>query len=283
MRITVFGCLSAVMMYAAVAEPANAQDSAAAAAARMSGAAGSAHDLSPGEALRAGTRFYYAGEKERALDSLRFAAENGHPLAAWKLGRMYSRGDGVKEDDIKAFEYFREIASNYADDSPSSPRAPFIASAFVELGSYYLTGISDSAIKPNVARAREIFSYAASYFGDADAQFHLGMLYLDDSGRDVRMAARWLKLAAKKGHLKAQARLGELLYTGDFHGFDNKVAGLMWLTVAQRRASGSEASWITELQERSFSLAEESVRRRSASLAESWMQSNPAIIADSRQ
>ncbi len=244
---------------------------------------GAGHDLSPGEALRAGTRFYYAGEKERALDSLRFAAENGHPLAAWKLGRMYSRGDGVKEDDIKAFEYFREIASNYADDSPSSPRAPFIASAFVELGSYYLTGINDSAIQPNVARAREIFSYAASYFGDADAQYHLGMLYLDDSDRDVRMAARWLKLAAKKGHLKAQARLGELLYTGDFHGFDNKVTGLMWLTVAQRRASGAEDAWIMELQERSFSLADESVRRRSTRLADTWMQANPSLIADSGQ
>ena len=57
----------------------------------------------------------------------------------------------------------------------------------------------------------------------------------------------------------------------------------MWLTVAQRRASGADEAWITELQERSFSLAEESVRRRSASLAESWMQANPSVLADSRQ
>ncbi|MBA4613278.1 sel1 repeat family protein [Stappia taiwanensis] len=239
-------------------------------------------DVSPLEALRAGTRFYYAGEKERALDSLRFAAEKGHPLAAWKLGRMYAKGDGVQEDDIKAFEYFRQIASNYADDSPSSPRAPFIASAFVELGSYYLTGINDSAIRPNVGRAREIFTYAASYFGDADAQYHLGILYLDESDRDPRMAARWLKLAARKGHVTAQARLGELLFNSDFRGTDAQTSGLMWLTIARKRAVGPKADWIAETQERCFGLASEPVRRRATMLAENWIASNHVSVADGR-
>jgi TPR repeat protein len=259
--------------------PALAQDTAADAAARMSGAAPAGKDLTPGEALRAGARFYYAGEKKRALDSLRFAAEQGHPLAAWKLGRMYSRGDGVQEDDVKAFEYFSQIASNYADDNPNSPRAPFIASAFVELGSYYLTGINDSAIRPNLVRAREIFTYAASYFGDADAQYHLGMLYLDERDRDPRMAARWLKLAAQKGHVDAQGRLGELLCIGDFHGAENETAGLMWLTVAQKHAVDEGDAWISELQERCFGLAPEPVRRRAAQLADKWMNSNPATVA----
>lgn len=267
----------AVALVAPIA--ANAQETAAEAAARLSGAAPASQDLSPGEALRVGAQFYYAGEKERALDSLRFAAEQGHPLAAWKLGRMYSRGDGVQEDDIKAFEYFRQVASKYADDSPTSPRAPFIASAFVELGSYYLTGINDSAIQPNVARAREIFTYAASYFGDADAQFHLGMLYLDEQERDPHMAARWLKLAAQKGHLMAQARLGELLSNGEFRGVENRTDGLMWLTVAQRRAQGSDAVWIGEAQERSFGLASEKVRRRAAAMADSWLAKNGTLVA----
>lgn len=270
-------CALAVLLAAPVS--AGAQETAAEAAAKLSGVVRDNADISPGEALRNGTRFYYAGEKERALDSLRFAAEQGHPLAAWKLGRMYSRGDGVKEDDIKAFEYFRQIASNYADDSPSSPRAPFIASAFVELGSYYLTGIHDSAIQPNVTRAREIFTYAASYFGDADAQYHLGMLYLEEPDRNPHMAARWLKLAAQKGHLHAQARLGELLSNGEFGGSDNRTAGLMWLTVAQRRVVGQENMWITEAQERSFGLASEKVRRRATTLADNWLAKNPSLIA----
>lgn len=270
--------LGGMALAAGLSGPVHAQETAADAAARMSGAQPALQDLTPAEALRAGTRFYYAGEKKRALDSLRFAAEQGHPLAAWKLGRMYSRGDGVQEDDIKAFEYFSQIASNYADDSPTSPRAPFIASAFVELGSYYLTGISDSAIRPNVARAREIFTYAASYFGDADAQYHLGMLYLDERDRDVRMAARWLKLAAQKGHLSAQGRLGELLCGEAFSGDRSRASGLMWLTVAHRRQSAPGSAWITDAHERCFGMSPEPVRRRAAQLADSWIAENPSLV-----
>ena len=283
MRITFVQILGGMLIATGLVGPVAAQETAAEAAARMSGAAPANGDLTPTEALRAGTRFYYAGEKKRALDSLRFAAEQGHPLAAWKLGRMYSRGDGVKEDDIKAFEYFSQIASNFADDSPSSPRAPFIASAFVELGSYYLTGINDSAIRPNLTRARQIFTYAASYFGDADAQFHLGMLYLDERDRDTTMAARWLKLAAQKGHLAAQARLGELLFNGDFGGDGARAAGLMWLTVAGKRANRPDDHWISDLHERCFGLASEPVRRRASQMAEKWFSANPGVLAHNSQ
>ncbi len=239
-------------------------------------------DLTPGDALRVGTQFYYAGEKARAVDSLRFAAENGHPLAAWKLGRMYATGDGVAEDDVKAFEYFRQVATQYGDDSPTSPRAPFVASAFVALGTYYLTGINDSAIEPNVAKAREIFTYAASYFGDANAQYQLGALYLQDKAPNTQMAARWLKLAARKGHVDAQARLGELLYSSDFHG-DSKVRGLMWLTIARDRATAPEQQWIIDAQERSFGLADEGTRRQSERLAKKWMDSNLVTVAGTDQ
>ena len=135
MRITFVQILGGMLIATGLVGPVAAQETAAEAAARMSGAAPANGDLTPTEALRAGTRFYYAGEKKRALDSLRFAAEQGHPLAAWKLGRMYSRGDGVKEDDIKAFEYFSQIASNFADDSPSSPlllnREQFLQAAWI--------------------------------------------------------------------------------------------------------------------------------------------------------
>lgn len=238
-------------------------------------------DLTAGEALRVGTRFYYAGEKARAVDSLRFAAENGHPLAAWKLGRMYASGDGVTEDDVKAFEYFRQVATQYGDDSPTSPRAPFVASAFVALGDYYLTGIAGSTIEPNAAKAKEIFTYAASYFGDADAQYHLGRLYLEDKTPNTRMAARWLKLAAGKGHVAAQGRLGELLFTSEDFG-DSKARGLMWLTIARERARPGSDPWIAETQERCFSLADETTRRRAERLARSWLDKNPTtVVADS--
>ncbi|WP_107990564.1 tetratricopeptide repeat protein [Breoghania corrubedonensis] len=226
----------------------------------------------PVEAFRMGAQAYFAGNKQKAVDALSFAAENGVPAAQWKLGRMYADGDGVAEDDLKAFKYFSRIADQHADDAPSSEQAPYVASAFVAIGSYYLTGIQNTAVKPNVRRAREIFTYAASYFGNADAQYNLGRLYLVGGGNekpDPHMAARWLKLAALKGHYEAQATLGKLLFFDDAMG-PNRVRGLMWLTIALPRAHGMKDAWITDTQERAFSLSSETERRRAMKLAQHW-------------
>ena len=73
-----------------------------------------------------------------SLNSLQYAAEGGHPVAQWKLGRMYADGDGVAQDDLRAFDYFSRIANQHAEDSPSAPQAGVVANAFVALGRYYL-------------------------------------------------------------------------------------------------------------------------------------------------
>ena len=75
------------------------------------------------------------------------------PAAQWKLGRMYADGDGVPQDDMRAFKYFSEIANTHADEPPGTPQAHIVANAFVALGRYYLTGIPNSTIKPDSARA----------------------------------------------------------------------------------------------------------------------------------
>src|SRR3954471_6302592 len=86
------------------------------------------------------------------LNSLQYAAEGGHPIAQWKLGRMYADGDGVIQDDLRAFEYFSRIANAHAEDSPSAPQATIVANAFVALGRYYLNGIPNSKIKSDPER-----------------------------------------------------------------------------------------------------------------------------------
>ena len=85
--------------------------------------------------------------QDTSLTSLQYAAEGGHPVAQWKLGRMYANGDGVTQDDLRAFEYFSRIANAHAEDSPSAPQAAIVANAFVALGRYYLNGIPNSKIK----------------------------------------------------------------------------------------------------------------------------------------
>src|SRR5580698_4111919 len=93
-----------------------------------------------------------AATTESSLTSLQYAAEGGHPIAQWKLGRMYADGNGVAQDDLRAFEYFSRIANTHAEDSPSAPQAAIVAKAFVALGRYYLNGIPNSKIKPDSER-----------------------------------------------------------------------------------------------------------------------------------
>lgn len=228
-------------------------------------------------ALREATRAYYSGDKQEALVQLMSAAKSGHPAAQWKLGSMYAKGDGVAEDDLKAFSFFSELVSAHGEDAPNSPEAPFVANAFVEIGSYYLTGISNSAVTPNVSRARDIFSYAASYFGNALAQLKLGLMYLDGQGgdKDPRQAARWFLLAARKGQVEAQYRLGEMLVSGDMIE-PNPVHGLMWLTIALKRADllGQDDAEIRRAHEAAFALASEADRRKAIALAEQWLVDN---------
>ncbi len=208
-----------------------------------------------------------------SLNSLQYAAEGGHPVAQWKLGRMYADGDGVIQDDVRAFEYFSRIANAHAEDSPSAPQAAIVANAFVALGRYYLNGIPNSKIKPDTDRAREMFSYAASYFGNADAQYDLARLYLktpDASRDDFRYGARWLGLAAQKGQHQAQALLGQMLFNGD--RLPRQAArGLMWLTLARDNASPDEV-WIRENYNRAIAKASDDDRAMALQMLEHWVQ-----------
>lgn len=208
-----------------------------------------------------------------SLNSLQYAAEGGHPVAQWKLGRMYADGDGVTQDDLRAFEYFSRIANAHAEDSPSAPQATIVANAFVALGRYYLSGIPNSKIKADSDRAREMFSYAASYFGNADAQYDLARLYLktpDASRDDFRYGARWLGLAAQKGQHQAQAMLGQMLFNGDRMP-PQRARGLMWLTLARDNAAADEA-WIKESYNRAITKASDDDRAMALQMLEHWVQ-----------
>jgi TPR repeat protein len=199
------------------------------------------------DATRDAIRSYLAGNKEEAFKSLSYAADQGHAPAQWKLARMYAEGDGVPRDDVRAFENFSQMCDRHADEAPESATAPFVASAFIALGSYYLNGIPNSTVKANPERAREMFAYSASYFGDPEAQFILAKLYLDGVGgaKDSKQALRWLNLSAEKGHRLAQAELGQLLFSGQA-GPKQRARGLMWLRLASEKANPSTEVWIIE-------------------------------------
>lgn len=228
--------------------------------------------MSAVEAFRDGTLALKKGEKAKALTSLQYAAENGHPFAQWKLGQMYAKGDGVARNDMRAFEYFSRVADGYADDRPDTPRARIVSNAFVALGNYYLDGIPNSPIHSNPERAREMFQYAATYFADPDAQYDLARLYLNGKGtpRDPRQAVRWLSLASHKGQYRAQALLGAMLFKGDVIR-RQASRGLMWLTLARDSANGPEDRWIDDLYDSAFKQATDDERAVAQIYLERWM------------
>lgn len=227
------------------------------------------------EALRTGMRDYNAGDKLGAAAALEYAAGQGHTLALWKLGRMYADGDGVEHDDLKAFEYFSKLADQHADESPDSPNASVVSSAFVALGTYFLDGIKGTYVGANPARAVEMFNYAASYFSDSNAQYNLARLYMEGTGvdQDARQAARWFNLAAEKGHHPSQALLGHMLINGQ--GVPRQRAkGLMWLTLAREAAADSgKDQWIESLYSDAFAAASETDRKLALALLEQYIQS----------
>jgi len=225
--------------------------------------------LSPTDGLRPGVRLP-TGEQAKALTALQYAADQGQPVAQWKLGRMYADGDGVPHDDLRAFDYFTQMANTHPDEAPGTPQARFVSNAFVALGRYYLTGIPNSRIAADQARARDMFGYAASYFGDADAQYELGRLYLADAPSDPHQAARWFQLAATKGQCRAEAALGDMLFRGQ--AMPRQAArGLMWLTLG-KDCAGSDESWVKPLYDSAFQRASDDERAMALVYLEDWLK-----------
>ncbi|MDB5538580.1 MAG: hypothetical protein JWQ89_307 [Devosia sp.] len=203
--------------------------------------------------------------------ALEDAALAGQPMALFQLGLMYESGEGVDKDPVKAFGYFSQIADEHADTAPKGVEADIVAQSFLKIGEYYRTGLPEAGIPKNEAYSNKLIMHAASYFGDADAQYKVGELYLDDSelGDNPLQSARWLNLAARKGHAGAQAKLGSMLFNGQGIEAD-PIEGLMWLTVASRRAAGTaDEAWIGALLTNAMSIATPEQRKQAVELADS--------------
>ena len=204
------------------------------------------------QALKAGLDDLSAGNAASCVDALTYAAEGGQPVARWKLGEMYADGVGVERNDVKAYHYFNRLVEDYDEDALDPRNRGAVSSAFVAVGVYSLTGIPNSDIRPDPERARELFQYAASTFGDPDAQYNLAHMYLVGAGglkTDKLVAVRWLSLASGKGHRPSEALLGHLLFVGD-GVLPQRARGLMWLTIANNGADGPKDEWIRDLYRR---------------------------------
>ena len=196
----------------------------------------------PQQALRVGVDDLKAGDAAGSLPALTYAAESGQAIARWKLGEMYADGDGVPRDDVKAYHYFNQMVEDYDEDEPDRRNLSAISNAFVAVGVYCLNGIPDSDVRADPRRAHELFQYAATIFGDPNAQYNLAHMYRVGAGgvaKDSVAAVHWLAVAAEKGHAPSEALLGHMLFTGD----GVPASASAWADVArvrQGRGAGSQ-------------------------------------------
>ena len=231
----------------------------------------------PQQALRAGVDDLKAGDADASIAALTYAAEGGQDLARWKLGEMYARGQGVQRDDVKAYHYFNQLVEDYDEDQPDRKNLSAISNAFVAVGVYCLNGIPNSDVRPDPRRAHELFQYAATIFGDPNAQYNLAHMYMVGAGgvaKDNIAAIRWLAVAAEKSHAPSQALLGHMLFIGD--GVPHqRPRGLMWLEFANDAASDPKEAWIRELYQRDFELASEDERQAAAAMHDARAKGAP--------
>jgi exopolysaccharide production negative regulator len=229
------------------------------------------------QALRAGIDDLNAGDAASSVAALTYAAEGGQPIARWKLGEMYADGVGVARDDVKAYQYFNKLVEDYDEDAPDQRNRGAISNAFVAVGIYCLTGIPNSSVRADPERARGLFQYAASTFGDPDAQYNLAHMYITGTGglaKDDIIALRWLMLAAAKGHRPSQALLGHMLFAGDGLA-PQRARGLMWLTIAKNGAQGAKDDWIRNIYQSDFANASPEDRKAAATMLEARAKGPP--------
>jgi TPR repeat protein len=209
---------------------------------------------------------------EDLISALEGAADAGQPMALYRLGMMYENGDGVAKDPVKAFGYFSQIANDHADAAPRGLEADIVAQSFVKVGEYYKEGLPDAGVPKDEDRSYALLMHAATYFGDADAQYRIGELYLEDEelGINPLQGARWFSLAARKGYGPAQARLGDMLFNG--HGIVAQPAeGLMWLTLAHQNTTGTvDEGWVNDLLNGAMATATPDVQAEAARMTKAY-------------
>lgn len=136
-----------------------------------------------------GMRAYEQQDYATALREFRPLAEQGDANAQYRLGHMYSQGQGVHQDFRQAAVWFTKAAE----------RGNVVSQ--LSLGRLYLSGISDEVIPRDFLKAAEWFRKAAAK-GHWLAQHMLGLMYEVGSGvpQDPILAYAWYNLAATQGN-----------------------------------------------------------------------------------
>ncbi|KAI0126404.1 hypothetical protein BJ170DRAFT_596006 [Xylariales sp. AK1849] len=155
-------------------------------------------DLARHYFLNVATR-YWRAKDGRTNDNVKPGLEKYAARAAGYIGRMYLRGEGLKQNFANARRWF-ERGIKHGD-----------AQSQWGLGIMSLKGLGQAQ---NIGRASEFLKEAANQdFGAA--QVALGALHLDQGNADdLRIANHYFESAARYGNIEAQYYLAEMMHHG---------------------------------------------------------------------
>ena len=151
-----------------------------------------------------------------ALSEFEPMVQEGDPVAAYYLGKMYQNGWGVPQNAVQAYSYFK-----MADSLHYFPAA-------AELGKMLLNGVDQIPADKNTAL---LLLKKAAHAGVADASYELGKIYAEGEfvPADLNYAYGFYLMAALAGHMKGQYALSKLYMDGRGVPQDY-VNGLKWMS-----------------------------------------------------
>jgi TPR repeat protein len=131
--------------------------------------------------LEEGVDAYRTKEYAKAAELWTTLAEQGNPVAQYRLGTLYAEGKGVGQNDATAFLWMQRAATQGNADAQYG------------VGASYIEGLG---VSKNESEAAKWFLRAANQ-GMVYAQFNLGLLYASGTGvaQDNVEALKWLDLA----------------------------------------------------------------------------------------
>jgi len=133
------------------------------------------------ETFEDGVAAYRSGDYGKAVEMWRALAEQGVPVAQYRLGQMYAEGKGVARSDTAAMQWFKRAADQG------------LANAQYDIGASYAAGLG---VTRDDVEAAKWFRRAAEQ-GMVFAQLNLGLMYAAGAGvpQNNVEAMIWLQLA----------------------------------------------------------------------------------------
>ena len=187
--------------------------------------------------LEAAVAAYERGDHAEALRVFRHLADDGEVTAQFYLGRMYARGEAVKQNDAEAALWYGKAAEKGCHKAQHNLGMMYLSGQACAAGSLFKrkmdpavggTGqrlvatcprkrlLAGVGVLQNLAKAASWYRKATEQ-GNADAEYALGRMYLDGYGvpGDLSAAERLIRSAAERGNIKAQCSLATMYTNGE--------------------------------------------------------------------